>query len=144
MFDSLFASKNKKLALKLQKEHKHLVKLVESILKAYEDDDKKRLYKYLSELKNVALTHLMTEDVEFYRLIKDSKRSTAEIAEYVHEFEKSFGGIKLALIDFLDIYTAENALYDHEFIEKFQTIVKVLQGRIEFEETRLYKALLAS
>jgi hemerythrin len=144
MFDSLFASKNKKLVLKLQKEHKHLVELVGVLLQAYEQNDKKRLHKYLVELKNVALTHLMTEDVEFYRLVKDSKRSTKEIEKLVHEFETSFGAIKLALIDFLDRYTAEDALYDQEFIEKFKMIVNVLQGRIEFEETHLYEALLAS
>ena len=43
MFDSLFASKNKKLVLKLQKEHKKLVSLATDIIKAFEENNLKRL-----------------------------------------------------------------------------------------------------
>ena len=144
MFDSLFASKNKKLVLKLQKEHKKLVALVGDIIKAYDDNKAQLLLKKLIDLKNVALMHLMSEDVEFYRLVKDSQRSSAEIEDLVSEFEKNFGAIKLALINFLDKYTDEDALYDSEFMAQFKNIVEVLSQRIEFEETRLYEVLKES
>ena len=141
MFDSLFASKNKKLVLKLQKEHQNLVGLAGDILDAYEKKNDKLLRKKLETLKKVALIHLMTEDVEFYRLLKDSKRSTDEITSLVDEFEHSFVAIKLALIDFLDKYTVQNAYYDGEFIGRFKEIVGVLAKRIEFEEAHLYTVL---
>ena len=141
MFDSLFASKNKKLVLKLQKEHKKLVSLATDIIKAFEENNLKRLRSKLEELKKVALIHLMTEDVEFYRLVKDSSRSTDEITSLIEEFEHSFVAIKIALIDFLDTYTSQDALYDPNFINQFKEIVNVLGQRIEFEETHLYSVL---
>ena len=144
MFDSLFASKNKKLVLKLQKEHQNLVGLAGDIIDAYEKNNDKLLRKKLEALKKVALIHLMTEDVEFYRLLKDSKRSTDEITSLIDEFEHSFVAIKLALIDFLDKYTVQNAYYDGEFIGRFKEIVGVLGKRIEFEEAHLYTVLRES
>ena len=141
MFDSLFASKNKKLVLRLEKEHKRLVSLATAIIKAYEENNLKRLRSKLEELKKVALIHLMTEDVEFYRLIKDSKRSTDEISSLIEEFDHSFAAIKIALIDFLDTYTAEDAIYNSNFINQFKEIVNVLGKRIEFEEKNLYSVL---
>ena len=144
MFDSLFASKNKKLVLKLQKEHQNLVGLAGDIIDAYEKKNDTLLRKKLEALKKVALIHLMTEDVEFYRLLKDSKRSTDEITSLIDEFEHSFVAIKLALIDFLDKYTAQNAYYDGEFIGRFKEIVGVLAKRIEFEEAHLYTVLRES
>ena len=144
MFDSLFASKNKKLVLRLQKEHQNLVGLAGDIIDAYEKKNDTLLRKKLEALKKVALIHLMTEDVEFYRLLKDSKRSTDEITSLIDEFEHSFVAIKLALIDFLDKYTVQNAYYDGEFIGRFKEIVGVLGKRIEFEEAHLYTVLRES
>jgi len=146
MFDSLFASKNKKLVLKLQKEHKELVRLVTEIVNAYDTGEKQLLLKKLIGLKNLALTHLMTEDVEFYILLKDSQRSTKEIENLVHKFEEDFGTIKLALINFFNKYTDKDkdSLYDSKFMAEFKNIVAVLSRRIEFEETHLYKFLMES
>jgi len=144
MFDLLFASKNKKLVSKLHKEHEKIVVLAENILAAYDQKDFKSLRKNLETLKELSLTHLMTEDVEFYNLVKDPKRTTAEIKKLVVEFDQNFGAIKLALIRFLDKYTDVKANYSSEFIVEFKKIADVLSQRISFEEANLYEVLKES
>jgi len=144
MFESLFASKNKKIVLKLQKEHQQILSLVKDIQKAYDRGDDQCIRTLLIELENVVLDHLMTEDVEFYRLVRDPKRSTKEIEYLIKQFEENFDTIKLALIDFLDKYTDENAYYKEEFIKHFHDLVAILGARIEFEEKYLYGVLKAS
>jgi len=141
MFTSLFSSKNKKLVKGWTKEHEKIVVLAHKIIAAYSGHDHAAVRKHLLELNKVAVVHLMTEDIEFYRLLKDHKRTNDEIEKLINEFTRSFRETKGVLRDFLLKYTAPDAIYDDEFFKTFNVIVEVLADRIAFEEKNLYLAL---
>ncbi len=141
MFESLFASKNKKLVLTWDKEHEKMVILAHKIIADYSLDDVKSIRKHLTELRVIAINHLMIEDIEFHQLLRDKTRATDEIAKSVHEFDDSFHDTKIALRDFLRKYVREDAVYDEEFFATFNSIVEVIGNRIEYEESHLYELL---
>jgi len=141
MFESLFASKNKKLVLSWSKEHEKIVTLAHKILAAYSLDNEASVRKHLIDLRVVAINHLMVEDIEFHKLLKDETRVTAEISKSVHEFVDSFHDTKIVLRDFLRKYVHEDAVYNEHFFTTFNSLVEALASRIEYEETHLYKLL---
>jgi hypothetical protein len=141
MFGSLFSSKNQKLVKTWVKEHKKIVTLAQKIIDDYSKHKDKATKKDLQALNDVAINHLMTEDLEFFQLLKDQNRLNNETETLVKEFTDSFKDTKNVLIRFLAKYTQDNAVLDEEFIETFNTIVGVLAQRIEFEEKNLYAAL---
>ena len=141
MFGALFGSKNQKLVKNWTKEHEKIVVLAHKIIADYSNDNTKALKKHLIELRTIAINHIMTEDIEFYRLLKDEKRLNSEIEKSVHTFTDSFHDTKVVLRDFLRKYTKDDAVYDEEFFATFNAIVEALGNRIEFEETNLYKIL---
>ena len=141
MFESLFASKNKKLVLTWDKEHKKIIILAHKIIADYSLNDVKNIRKHLTELRVIAINHLMIEDIEFQQLLRDKTRVTDEIAKSIHEFDDSFRGTKITLRDFLRKYVQEDAVYDEEFFAIFNSIVEVLGNRIEYEESHLYELL---
>ncbi|NPA59116.1 MAG: hypothetical protein GXO30_01415, partial [Epsilonproteobacteria bacterium] len=140
-FEAIFGTKNQKLVKSLTKEHEKIVVLAHKIIADYSHDDAKTLKKHLIELRTVAINHLMTEDIEFYRLLKDKERLNEDIKNNVHTFTDSFHDTKVVLRDFLRKYAKDGASYDKEFFTTFNTIVDVLGKRIEFEEDNLYKLL---
>jgi len=141
MFESLFASKNKKLVLKWSKEHEKIVVLSHKILAEYSLDDVSSIRKHLLALRALVINHLMVEDIEFHKLLNDEKRVTDEITKSVHHFVDSFHETKTALRDFLRQYVQEDALYNEQFFIKFNSLVEALANRIEYEETHLYTLL---
>ena len=78
MFGSLFLSKNQKLVKKWEKEHEQIVVLAHKVIAAYSKNDYDAAKKELGLLNNLAVDHLMNEDIEFYRLLKDQKRADRE------------------------------------------------------------------
>ena len=141
MFESLFASKNKKLVLTWNKEHEKIVALAHKIIAAYTSKDEKKVRKHLIALRSVALNHLMAEDIAFNKLLKDEKRVTDEIAKSVNDFTDSFHATKTVLRDFFRQYVQENAVYDETFFTTFNSLVEALGQRIAYEEKHLYKIL---
>jgi len=141
MFESLFASKNKKLVLTWSKEHEKIVVLSHKILAEYSLDDVSSIRKHLLELRALVINHLMVEDIEFHKLLNDEKRVTDEIAKSVHDFVDSFHETKTVLRDFLRQYVQEDALYNEKFFTTFNSLVEALGQRIEYEETHLYNLL---
>jgi len=141
MLGSLFASKNQKLVKGWVKEHEKIVVLAHKIIAAYSEHDHASVRKYLLELNKVAVVHLMTEDIEFYRLLKDNKRKNDEIEKLVNEFTRSFKETKTTLREFLLKYTLPDAIYDDDFFKTFNIIVEVLADRIGFEENNLYAVM---
>ena len=83
----------------------------------------------------------MTEDIEFYKLLKDSKNVDQETQKFVNEFKHTFYDTKSVLIQFLKNYTHPEAVYDDKFFESFNGLVGVLGKRIAFEEKNLYNKL---
>jgi len=141
MFGSLFASKNKKLVDEWVKEHKKMVEFAHKIIDSYEKGDLKTTKKALKSLNDIAIMHLMKEDLEFYRLLKDEKRADEESQKLINKFTTSFKDTKATLRDFLLTYTGENATLDDKFFQTFKTIVDVLGQRIAFEEKSIYATL---
>jgi len=141
MFESLFGSKNKKLAVHWEKEHAEIVVLAHEVIANYSKNDMNAAKKSLKSLNSLAVDHLMEEDIEFYKLLKDDKRLTPKTVELVHEFTQTFKNTKLTLMKFLTQYSKDDVVLDEEFFNTFNTLVAVLSDRINFEEENLYTLL---
>ncbi len=138
MLFSLFSSKNQKLVTKWQKEHEQIVVLAHKVIAAYSKHDQKTAKKELKILNDLAVDHIMNEDIEFYRLLKDHKRMDDETEHMVGDFVRTFKGTKIALMNFLTKYAHPDVELDEEFFKGFNDIVGVLGERIAFEENNLY------
>jgi len=138
MFGSLFLSKNQKLVKKWKKEHEEIVVLATKVIGEYSKNNLDAAKKQLIALNDLAVDHLMNEDIEFYRLLKDAKRADRKTEEAVNEFTKSFKGVKVALMNFLTRHSRDEAILDDKFFEEFSELVGVLGKRIAFEEDNLY------
>ena len=141
MFFSLFSSKNQKLVKKWQKEHEQIVVLAHKVIAEYSKNNHDAAKKELKALNDLAIDHIMDEDIEFYRLLKDQKRLNAKTEVLIEDFTISFKGTKNALMNFLTKYTRPEAILDDEFFKSFNEIVGVLAERIAFEEENLYTTL---
>ncbi|MEA1892413.1 MAG: hypothetical protein U9N33_06840 [Campylobacterota bacterium] len=141
---SFFLSKNQKLVKQWKKEHQQLVALAHKIIKAYEEGDDKATKKELLALKSLAMNHLMMEDIELYRLLKDKGQLDKDAQKLALEFKNSFRGTKTALMEFLTASTRNDAVLDEKFFETFNAIVGILAERIAFEEENLYTNLASS
>ena len=141
MFFSLFASKNQKLVKQWSAEHEEIVSLATTIITQYSENNHKAAKKAINKLKSIAINHLMTEDVELFSLLHEDEKFDDTTEKLVHDFQESFRGIKLALMDFLKKYSHDEAVLDDEFFQSFNEIVAILANRIEFEEKNLYNKL---
>lgn len=141
MFLSLFLSKRKKLVKKWTKDHVKIVELSHKIISKYSLHDYPSAKKHLQELSKVAINHLMVEDIELYKLLKEDKKIDRKTQKHITEFKESFRTIKMSLIVFLTKYSNPNVVLDEVFFKSFNEIVKILLERIEFEEKNLYITL---
>ncbi len=141
MFFSLFLSKNQKLVKNWKKEHKQIVKLATKVIEAYSNNKITTAKKELKTLRLVALNHLMTEDIEFRRLLENKSTLETETKAFIDEFKNSFYDTKAVLMRFLKDYSRDDAVLDDKFFESFKGLVSVLAERIAFEEENLYSKL---
>jgi len=141
VFFSFFSSKNQKLVKQWTKEHQQIVTLATRVISSYSDNKLSKAKKELKELRTVTLNHLMTEDIEFFKLLKDSKNLDKETEKFVNEFKNTFYDTKTVLRRFLKQYTDDDAVLDDKFFESFNGLVGVLADRIAFEENNLYNRL---
>jgi len=141
MFLSLFLSKNQKQVEQWKEEHREIVTLATALLESYERGDSEDVREILEELRVVTFNHLMSEDAEFYRLLKEHKNKNSKTELFIKEFEESFYSTKATLMHFLDDYTKKSLPIDDTFIKKFNELVDILVKRIEFEESNLYSLL---
>jgi hypothetical protein len=137
----LFSSKNQKLVQKWQKEHEQIVELAHKVIGEYAKNNYDVSKKALKALNNLAVDHIMDEDIEFYKLMRDEKRIDSKTEVLVDDFIKSFKQTKLALMNFLSQYSKDETPLDETFFTKFNEIVEVLAERIDFEERNLYSKL---
>ena len=137
-FGGLFKSRNQKVVEGWEVDHQNLVALAGVIIDAYGQDDTKKVRATLRELSKETAAHLMSEDLEFFKMMQDKRRVTPETEASIREFKESFAGIKVALTNFLKKYSADDSTIDEEFFNQFNDIVAVLAERIEFEEGNLY------
>jgi len=143
MLSGLFQSKNQKLVKKWKSEHVKMVELAHRVLGEYAKGEHKQAKKYLKEFSKIGMDHIVSEDVEFFKLLREANvdRQTREMAE---EFVRSFGDVKATLMKFLGKYTLSETPLDEEFFDTFGAIVKILGERIEYEEENLYFRLTFS
>ncbi len=138
MFGSFFLSKNQKLVKHWKKEHEQIVVLAHKVIAAYSKNNHDDTKKELTALNILAVDHLMDEDIQFYRLLKDQKRVDHQTEKLVGEFTNTFRSTKNDLMKFLTHYTRPETVLDDEFFDSFNAIVGVLAERIAFEEENLY------
>jgi len=137
----MFLSKNQKLVKSWEDEHKKIGGLAGKIIESYEKDDIKNTKKYMQQLRDLTIGHLMQEDLAFYNLLKSSHNLDIETIEHIKDFRESFKGTKTALMHFVSKYAVDNVPLDSDFIESFKGLVKVVVQRIEYEESNLYPIL---
>lgn len=142
MFFFLFSSKNEKLVKKWQKEHEKIVELAHKVIGEYTKNNPKKAKKYIRELNTLVANHVMNEDIEFYKMMRNGKKRTNEKTQkMVDEFVKSFRPKKIALISFLGRYSKSEAELNEEFFKTFNELIGVVGERIKFEEENLYAQL---
>ena len=141
MFFSFLSSKNQKLVKKWKHEHEEIVVYAHKIIAAYSLDNKAEVRKDLIALREIAVEHLMREDIELFRLVHKGENVEAKTGKLISEFTETFRDTKSALLAFLRKYTQENADLDDKFFDNFNEIVAVLAKRIDFEEKNLYTSL---
>ena len=141
MIKSLFLSKNQKLVKKWKKEHEQIVILATKVIAEYSKNNHHKAKDLLKKLNVLAIDHIMNEDIEFYKLLKDEKRLTQTNEKSINQFTKSFKNTKMALMNFLSKYSREDEKLDNNFFTSFNDLVGVLSERIDFEEKNLYTIL---
>jgi hypothetical protein len=143
MLSTLFLSKNQKLVKKWKKEHEQIVILATKVIGEYSKNNHDNAKNALRKLNTLAVDHVMNEDIEFYKLLKDQKRLTNKNEASIKHFTESFKGTKMALMNFLSKHTREDVILDDNFFNTFNELVGVLSERIDFEEENLYSILYA-
>ena len=145
MFEFLFKqntnlSNNSRKVKKWQAEHRGLANQAVKVVDSYNNNEIKKARKHLDKLQDLALRHLMDEDVTFYELFKKAEKSDTNeaIIKSIKEFRKSFIDTKKALFYFFIFYTDDKNPLDETFKEKLDGIIDALVNRIEFEENNLY------
>ncbi len=132
---NIFDSKEKKKIRKWKKEHNAIVRLATGIIAAYSKNDHKKAKAKLRKLNDLAVDHVMNEDLSFYHW---KKSATPEMAGHIDHFTGSFKDTKMSLMNFLSKYSKEHEALDDQFFIDFNGLVEVLALRIEFEENILY------
>ena len=138
---NIFASKNQKIVKKWKKEHQDIVILATKVIEAYNTHRYADAKKYLKDLNSLAVGHIMDEDIQFFKLLRDKRKQDSHIENMINEFTYSFKDTKLTLMNFLHKYTKDDVELDSEFFDTFNKIVDVVGKRIAFEEKNLYKEL---
>jgi Hemerythrin HHE cation binding domain len=142
LFNFIFGSKNKKLVKQWSKEHQEISVLSHKILASYSKEDFETLKYHIRELRDIVINHLMIEDIEFHRILReDSKKLSEGVKKATKDFIETFRDTKTILRKFLHQYTREDVIFNDEFYTRFEKIVVVLENRILYEESNLYSQL---
>ena len=141
MFLSFFSSKSQKLVTKWTKEHKEIIVLAHKVIAEYSLNNYAVAKKHLVQLNKVTINHLMIEDIELYKLLKEDKTTDEKVKKLIIEFKESFRTIKISLMKVLTKYSQPKIVLDEIFFKTFSELVDILLVRIEFEEKNLYITL---
>ncbi len=144
MLSDLFQSKNQKMVSKWKAEHVKMVELAHKVIGEYAKGNHRAAKKYLKDFSKIGVDHIVSEDIEFFKMIRSDQRPDIRTEKMIDEFKVSFGDTKQTLMKFLAKYTPNDAQLDDEFFDAFNAIVTVLGERIEFEESNLYFRLSLS
>jgi hypothetical protein len=111
------------------------------MLGKYAKNNHDKAKEYLRQLNNLAVDHVMDEDIQLFKLMHEEKGIDGETEHLVHEFIESFKKTKLALMEFLSKYSRPEVPLDDNFFRQFNEPVEVLGKRINFEEKNIYSKL---
>jgi hypothetical protein len=118
--------------------------LGKKVLAEYVKNDEAKTRMALQSFTSLAMEHLNSEDIEFYRLMRDPGRKDQQTAQSIETFQRSFKDVKTTLMKFLAKYNRPENPLDEEFFDTFSQIMEILGNRIEFEESDLYFRLSLS
>lgn len=138
---NLFASKNQKLVKKWQDEHSKIVDLAHKVMAEYAKNNPQVAKKHLKALNDLTIDHIMDEDIELFKIIRENKDIDLETEEMISDFIQSFKKTKLALMEFLGHYSKPEVVLDERFFKQFNDIVEAVGERIKFEEKNVYSKL---
>jgi hemerythrin-like domain-containing protein len=144
LLSSLFLSKNQKLVKRWTKEHEEIIFLIHKVLAEYSKNNHKNAKRLLKSLNHLIVDHVTHENTEFYKLLKDEKRTSLNNRKATREFVDSFTGMRLDLMRFLTHYTKKETSLDDDFFTTLNEILDILKERIDFEEANLYTLLNTS
>jgi len=135
---SFFDSKNKKMVKKWQGEHARLVEIGQKVIAEYVKNNESEAKRALKRFVDLAMDHLTSEDVEFFKMIQDGERADEQTEKLIAEFQRTFKDTKTTLMKFLAKYVKPEVGLDDEFFDTFSTIMDILGKRISYEEENLY------
>ena len=138
---TIFGSKNRKIVNRWHKEHGKIVDIAHKVLAEYSKNNHANAKKYLKKLNDLAVDHVMSEDIELFHMVHDSNDMNYETEQLIKEFIQSFKQSKLELMQFLGYYSKPEIPLNDTFFQKFNKLVDALSERIEFEEKHLYSKL---
>lgn len=141
MFFDIFSSKNKKIVKRWMKEHEEIVTLAHKVIASYSNNNHILAKKGLISLNNIAVNHLMNEDIELYKLLKKRNEIHHKIENDIKKFKENFMETKINLMKFLTHYSKTETQLDDDFFDQFNALVGILGERIDFEENNLYRKL---
>jgi len=141
MIFGFFASKNKKLIKHWKKEHQQMAVLGHKVLAQYAKNNKKKAKKELKNLSDLAIGHLLSEDIHLYKILKDDVSLDPKTKKLANDFVQSFKCSKTQFIFFLSEYTKADIELDETFYQTFHELFDLFTRRIEYEERHLYKHL---
>ena len=123
------------------KEHEAIVVLAHRVIAAYSNNNHTLAKKELASLNNVAVDHLMNEDIELFKLLKKRDEQHHKIENDIKKFKENFAETKINLMKFLTYYSKTETPLDENFFDQFNSLVGILGERIDFEENNLYQKL---
>jgi len=145
MFDFIFLTKNQKLVKKWTKEHEKIVSLTNMVIAEYSKNNHKKAKKLLIELNNLVVDHVTDENIEFFKLQRDTENKLSnKNTLLINEFIKTFADVKKDLMKFLTKYTKKDTPLDDTFFDTLNKLAEILLERIKYEESKLYNVLKLS
>nr|WP_042203894.1 hemerythrin domain-containing protein [Nitratifractor salsuginis] len=127
-----------------KKEHEELVILGEKVIGEYVKNNQEATKRYLKKFVDMAVDHLGSEDIEMFKMLRDTDMNDKKVEELIFQFQNSFKDTKMTLMKFLAKYVRDDAQFDEEFFDTFQNILEILKERINYEEDNLYLYLSLS
>ena len=130
---------NDDLIQTLIKDHKSLIEEFNKIVKAAQNKKYKTLKQYLKAFKVNLEIHNYSEKIQLYLYLKNYYKDT-DNEDFIEDMSKSAEEIYKDVYSFLKKYEAIefNDQYLGLFKSELEAIGRILQSRIEVEETELY------
>ena len=131
-------SYDESLIPKFKHDHQELLAIYTQCAQAYDNDKHLKLNQLLKKFKTKLTSHLLVENVKFYIYVSHYYKDDEVTKTLIQSFRREMEGIGKAAFKFLTEYTANEAVYNAKFKEKFDAIGGVLGDRISSEENELY------